>query len=165
MQCETMLPNIATSCSPTSLSSPTSTSFISRSQILPQEAIQKDAVRTPVQVQGAKTRVGGSTRAGAPTCRPLAHTLMCAPSAEAMHTLPWTARQRVENQKWENRPRYTRNFVWINNEPPHMTLAAYTEIMPALPSPPENKLNNKAVHATIRNHPHLFQLVTPININ
>ena len=46
-----------------------------------------------------------------------------------------------------------------------MTLAAYTEIMLALPSPPENELNNKAVHATIHDHPHLFQLVTPINID
>ena len=46
-----------------------------------------------------------------------------------------------------------------------MTLAAYTEIMPALPSPPENELNNEATHATIRLHPHLFHLVTPVNID
>ena len=46
-----------------------------------------------------------------------------------------------------------------------MTLAAYTEIMLALPSPPENKLNNEAAHATIRLHPHLFHLVTPVNID
>ena len=46
-----------------------------------------------------------------------------------------------------------------------MTLAAYTEIMPALPSPPENELNNEVANATIRNHPHLFQLVTPVNVN
>ena len=46
-----------------------------------------------------------------------------------------------------------------------MTLAAYTEIMPALPSPPENELNNEAAHATIRLHPHLFHLITPVNID
>ena len=50
VQCETVLPSVAISCSPISPSSPTSMSFISRSQVLPQEAIQKDAVRTPVQV-------------------------------------------------------------------------------------------------------------------
>ena len=48
--CKTVLPSVAISCSPISPSSLTSTSFISRSQVLPQEAIQKDAVRTPVQV-------------------------------------------------------------------------------------------------------------------
>ena len=46
-----------------------------------------------------------------------------------------------------------------------MTLAAYTEIMLALPLPPKNELNNEAAHATIRHHPHLFQLVTPVNID
>ena len=46
-----------------------------------------------------------------------------------------------------------------------MTLAAYTEIMPALPSPPENELNNEVANATIRNHPHLFQLVMPVNVD
>ena len=97
--CETVLPSVATSCSPTSPSSPTSTSFISRSWVFPQEAIQKDAARTPVQVQGAETCVEGSMRAGAPTRRPLAHTPMCAPSAAATHTPPWTARQRLENQR------------------------------------------------------------------
>ena len=164
-QCETVLPSVATFCSPTLPSSPTSTSFISRSWVFPQEAIQKDAVRTPVQVQGAETRVEDSTRAGAPTCRPLVHMPMCAPSAVAMHTLPRTARRRLENQRWENWPRYARDFIWIDDAPPHMTLAAYTEIMLALPSPPENELNNEVVNATIHNHPHLFQLVTPINID
>ena len=104
-------------------------------------------------------------RAGVPTHRPLVHTLTCAPSAEAIHTWPQNARQRFEDQKWESQPIYARNFVWIYNELPHMTLAAYTEIMLALPSPPENKLNNEAVHATIHDHPHLFQLITPINID
>ena len=46
-----------------------------------------------------------------------------------------------------------------------MTLAAYTEIMLALPLPPENELNSEAAHATIRHHPHLFQLITPVNID
>ena len=50
MWCETVLPSVAISCSPISPGSLTSTSFISRSQVLPQEAIQKDAVRTLVQV-------------------------------------------------------------------------------------------------------------------
>ena len=160
--CKTALPSVATSYSPIS---PTSTSFISRSQVLPQEAIQKDTVETPVQVRNTKTCVGGSTRAGAPTHRPLVYTLTCAPSAIAMHTLSWIASQRFEDQKWECWPKYARNFVWINDEPPHMTLAAYTEIMPALPLPPENELNNEAAHATICHHPHLFQLVTPVNID
>ena len=162
--CETMLLSVATSYSPISLTSLTSTSFISRGWELPQGPIQKDTVETPVQVQNTETRVGDSTKGGAPTRRPLAHTPTCAPSVVATRTLSRIASQRFEDQKWECRPKYVRNFVWIDNEPPHMTLAAYTEIMPALPSPPENELNNDAVRATIHLHPHLFCLVTPVNI-
>ena len=164
-RCETALPSITTSYSPISPTSPTSTSFISRSWVLPREPIQKDAVETPVQVQNAETHVGDSTRAGAPTRRPLVRMPMCAPSVIATRTPSWIASRRFEDQKWECRPKYARNFVWIDDEPPHMTLAAYTEIMPALPSPPENELNNEGARATIRHHPHLFQLVTPVNID
>ena len=89
----------------------------------------------------------------------------CAQNVATIRTLPTNARQRLEEQRWENHPRYARGLVWTDNDPTHTTLAAYTEIMPALPSAPTNELNNPVAHATIRLHPHLFQLITPINID
>ena len=74
------------------------------------------------------------------------------------------ARQRLEEQRWENRPRYARGLVWTDDDPMHTTLTAYTETMPALPSAPTNELNNPVAHAIIHHHLHLFQLITPINI-
>ena len=90
---------------------------------------------------------------------------MCAQNVATICTLPTNARQRLEEWRWENCPRYARCLVWTNNDPTHTTLAAYTETMPALPSAPTNELNNPVAHTTIHLHLHLFQLITPININ
>ena len=62
-------------------------------------------------------------------------------------------------------PKICRGLVWTNNEPTHTMLAAYTEIMPALPIPPANELNNDIALTMICDYPHLFLLITPININ
>ena len=75
------------------------------------------------------------------------------------------ARQRLEERRWEKCPRYTRGLVWTNDDPTHTTLTTYTEIMPALPTPPTNELNSSIALTTICDHPHLFQLITPINID
>ena len=75
------------------------------------------------------------------------------------------ARQRLEEWRWEKCPRYARGLVWTNDDPTHTTLTTYTEIMPALPTPPTNELNSSIALATIHDHPHLFQLITPINID
>ena len=106
-----------------------------------------------------------STRADAPTCKLLVPMPTCAQNVTTIRTLPMNARQRLEERRWENHPRYARGLVWTNNDPMHTTLATYTETMPALPSAPTNELNNPVAHAMIRLHPHLFQLITPININ
>ena len=104
-------------------------------------------------------------RADAPTRKLLASMPMCAQNVATICTLPTNARQRLEEWRWENCPRHARCLVWTNNDPTHTTLAAYTESMPALPSAPTNELNNPVAHTMIRLHPHLFQLITPINID
>ncbi|KAG8961706.1 hypothetical protein FRC05_005827 [Tulasnella sp. 425] len=43
--------------------------------------------------------------------------------------------------------------------------AAYTEVAPPIPAPPENELNNPVTIQTIRSYPHLFQIVTSINVD
>ena len=162
--CTTELLNDETSCSPTSPSSQTYMSSTSKN-LASLAVIQKGVPVQSDQVRDTGMLAGISMRADAPTCKLHAPMPTCAQNVTTIHTLPTNARQRLEEQRWENRPRYTRGLVWTNDDPTHTTLATYTETMPALPSAPTNELNNPVAHATICDHPHLFQLVMPININ
>lgn len=85
-----------------------------------------------------------------------------------MHIPPQNARRASVNEiheRWANRPRYVRDLVWASDEPSRTTLALYTESMPSIPSPPENEMSNTIALDTIKNYPHLFKIVTPINID
>ena len=66
---------------------------------------------------------------------------------------------------WAHCPCYARDLVWDEALMHHMTLTQFTKIAPPLPSPPDNKLNNQVALDTIVCNPHLFKLVTPINIH
>ena len=162
--CATVLHNDETSCSPISPSSQIYTSSTSKN-LASLAVTQKGVPVQSDQVRDARMLADVSTRADAPTRKLLAPMPTCAQNVATICTLPTNARQRLEERRWENRPRYTRGLIWTNNDPTHTTLAAYTETMPALPSAPTNELNNPAAHATIHLHPHLFQLITPINID
>ena len=162
--CATELLNDETSCSPISPSSWIYTSSTSKN--LASLAVTQKGVAIQLdQVRDARMLADVSTRADAPTRKLHAPMPTCAQNVATICTLPTNARQRLEEQRWENRPRYVRGLVWTNNNPTHTTLATYTETMPALPSAPTNELNNPVAHATIRLHLHLFQLITPINID
>lgn len=67
--------------------------------------------------------------------------------------------------RWARRPRYVRDLVWADDEPTRTTLAAWTESAPPLPSPPENELSNPIALRTIYDNPHLFKIVTPIDVD
>ena len=162
--CGIELLNSETSCSPTSPSSQIYTSSTSKN-LASLAVTQKGIPVQSDQVQDAGTLADVSMRADAPTHKLLVPMPTCAQNVTTIRTLPTNARQRLEEQRWENRPRYVRCLVWTDNDPMHTTLAAYTETMPALPSAPTNELNNPVAHATICLHPHLFQLITPINID
>ncbi|PBK87901.1 hypothetical protein ARMGADRAFT_1121541, partial [Armillaria gallica] len=45
-----------------------------------------------------------------------------------------------------------------------MMTATWTETLPPMPGPPTNELNNHLALGTIKLHPVLFDIVTPINI-
>jgi hypothetical protein len=64
-----------------------------------------------------------------------------------------------------DRPRYARDLIWADNEPTRTTLAMATESMSPLPGPPENELSNQVALETIRQNPHLFKIVTPIDVD
>ena len=53
----------------------------------------------------------------------------------------------------------------VNLKPFSPVTADWTEHAIPLPQPPDNKLNNPVTSQTIANHPSIFKIVTPININ
>jgi len=66
-------------------------------------------------------------------------------------------------QNLSSHPMYLRNFWWgDDNEVPKITLALASEILPPLPSVPDNELKNTPLNNTLASHPHLFDIVTPI---
>ncbi|KDQ08110.1 hypothetical protein BOTBODRAFT_72320, partial [Botryobasidium botryosum FD-172 SS1] len=58
--------------------------------------------------------------------------------------------------------KYARDFVWSDSHATRITLADATETMPPLPAPPESS-HYGAGAETVKNYPHLFPIVTPIN--
>ena len=67
--------------------------------------------------------------------------------------------------RWAHRPHYARDFIWGDSEQPRVTLAMWTESAQPLPSPPANELTNAVAIKTIEENPHLFKIVTPINVD
>ncbi|KIJ43053.1 hypothetical protein M422DRAFT_118624, partial [Sphaerobolus stellatus SS14] len=65
--------------------------------------------------------------------------------------------------RWK-RPRYTRGFLWSADEEPGTPSATSTISAAPLPSPPQSELSNQIALETIRKNPHLFKIVTPINV-
>ncbi len=66
------------------------------------------------------------------------------------------------------RPHYTRGYLWqdpdsLNRDMP-MTTATWTETLLPMPQPPYNELNVHVALDTIKSHPTLFHIITPINI-
>jgi hypothetical protein len=64
-------------------------------------------------------------------------------------------------------PRFLRGFVWESSTKSHFMSpsATATEFAEPLPSPPPSILNDPATTYTLTHFPHLFRIVTPINID
>ena len=67
--------------------------------------------------------------------------------------------------RWHNRPRYAHGFIWADNEPMRVTLAVHTLSAPPLPGPPANELLNSTANHTTTTYPHLFAVVSPVNVD
>ena len=63
------------------------------------------------------------------------------------------------------RPRYLRYNLWDPTTPFHPTVADWSETAIPLPAPPLSELNDPIVQKTISDNPHLFWIVTPINVD
>ncbi|KIJ43077.1 hypothetical protein M422DRAFT_170302 [Sphaerobolus stellatus SS14] len=67
------------------------------------------------------------------------------------------------DERWK-KPRYTRGFLWTDNELAGTPSASSTIFAQPLPSPPQSELNNQIALETINENPSLFKIITPINI-
>jgi hypothetical protein len=169
-QCASELRNAETYHSPTTANSLTSTYSGSKTQeqAEPNRGIQigKTAEVSLVEEVDVERHVGDGMRDGAPTLPPTAISPTSAQSAEAMHTPVPSANSRVPSvDRWALRPRYARDLVWADDIPIHTTLVAWTESAPPLPSPPSNELLNPIALKTIEDHPDLFKIVTPVDVD
>ena len=160
-----------TSCSRTTTISQTSTSSGSKTPV-PVEPERETGINAHVVEAGVRVTAndvkyaGGGMRDGAPTRSLPATMSLAAPSAVATATRAQSANNKLRGaDRWAYRPRFARDFVWTDNEPPRTTLALWTESMPPFPTPPENELNNPVALDTIRNYPHLFKIVTPLDVD
>jgi hypothetical protein len=67
-------------------------------------------------------------------------------------------------ERWSRRPRYVRNFVWSEERISLLTSAMATIYAPPCPEFPSNELSNLSTLSTIHENPHLFRVVSPINL-
>ncbi|KAF7783258.1 hypothetical protein Agabi119p4_2634 [Agaricus bisporus var. burnettii] len=83
-----------------------------------------------------------------------------------------SSKPRKEREKglcrWFNgkgfRPKYLRYNHWDLDGRPSPSVMSWSEKAEALPSPPNLPFDH-AIMSTIRGHPHLFQIVTPLNVH
>jgi hypothetical protein len=62
-------------------------------------------------------------------------------------------------------PKYLRYNWWRDDEEFSKSSADWTHTVLPLPSPPPIELSNPVVSKTIRENPHLFKIVPPINVD
>jgi hypothetical protein len=131
---------------------------------------QTHLVRTKAEDSQLKSsnHADGSTSGSALTQPATADINMFAP------LVPRTDMSRPSARKWQaptelvhilKWPRFARDFLWENHEIGESPSAQASETAPPVPCIPEYELNNTAAATTIHEHPELFQIVTPINVD
>ena len=68
------------------------------------------------------------------------------------------------NEKWK-RPKWVRGYLWSENEISYTPSVTATETAPPLPDVPNSELILPILNKTIRDHPELFKIITPVNID
>jgi hypothetical protein len=118
---------------------------------------------------GPRTHVDVGTTAGAQIPQVLVPADTSVPSAAPTPIRHENVRRlhRASDwwDRWGNKPRYARQFIWDIDENTKPTSAEATITYPPVPSVPENEYANLPACNTIRENPHLFKIVTPINVD
>ncbi|KAL1657620.1 hypothetical protein GGF50DRAFT_121663, partial [Schizophyllum commune] len=132
------------------------------------------------QCSGARREVSDATpatgrRAGTPalTATPADVGMpKSAPPAAASGALPRratpSASKRPVLDRWRTRPRYARDLLWVvdaSSRPSKVIAADATIFLDPLAEVPLNERQSEVALRIIRDHPHLFDVETPINID
>jgi len=162
-QPESEFPNAVTCSSLISGNSSTSTCTGYKTQVVqPLEPRVVALNKESVAPKNAK-HVNNGMKANVPTQLSPAAMPMSARNVVSTPT-PQNAKNNT-SEPWATRPRYLRNYVWPDEQPSSIPSALATEYMLPVPSPPVNELSNFPVIRTIQQHPHLFKIITPINVD
>ena len=124
-------------------------------------SMQRDGRRTNLVTNGAIASVTKRKRS--------AEESMCATTAGSLDTEERIAESRLEELEKPppKKPKYLEQSVWANPDtsPPFSPTARYTLTDAPLPRPPPDEFSNLEAMTTIQQNPHLFPIVTPINVN
>ncbi|XP_006460709.1 hypothetical protein AGABI2DRAFT_117638 [Agaricus bisporus var. bisporus H97] len=107
-------------------------------------------------------RVYADGSMGRDVSSPTVNSRMPVAFAEASNTDEWSV--LTQNQNLVVRPKYLRYNHWDLDGRPSPSVMSWSEKAEALPSPPNLPFDH-AIMSTIRGHPHLFQIVTPLNVH
>lgn len=77
----------------------------------------------------------------------------------------WTAKSRRQCEEVGKLPRYLRHNVYRDDGKTSRSCADWTEVAKPFPSVPLIEHNNHLAIDTIKHHPHLFKVDTPINVD
>jgi len=70
----------------------------------------------------------------------------------------------IDGEVFGMRPRYLRHNLWMPDADPLLTAAEWTLLADPLPPPSQQEFKNLAARQTINEHPELFAIVSPINV-
>ncbi|KAF5377087.1 hypothetical protein D9615_010553 [Tricholomella constricta] len=108
----------------------------------------------------------GSTPLKAAQGNPTANTVINVASATPPLTEDTPARRASKGVvAFGLRPKYLRYNNWDDTLPLARTTAKWSKTASPLPSPPLDALNDPIANQTICEHPELFKIVTPINVD
>ena len=165
---ERLLPHAATSPSATIMNSKPSGSPTSITKDRDLANLRAKALKTRIprpnqtRPNAVARSVAGTTPETAP--EPVVGSIS-AISAGTLPTLSPTVPNCPRNDVPCDARKYLRSFKWTNEGRGVSPVVLSTETAPPLPSTPQSELDNEAASKTIKDNPHLFPIVTPINVD
>jgi hypothetical protein len=146
---------------------PSCTPTVSSTREEEERGRQKEATAPREESLPRRTSAGDLTgKVDAGSRRRNATTSMFARVAERSDTERLPALQRNSSEVTnEIRPKYLRYNIWDPNSEFTPNTSDWTLTAEPLEGPPQSAFDNKPVTKTIHENPHLFKIVTPINVD
>lgn len=130
------------------------------------DPLPKRTVRNRIpHLQGENPKsVTSSMREPAKTLMPNASTGISAKDARSQDTRIESARKGAD-EIYGQQPKYLRHNLWEESSTLSPTTAEWSERALPLPHPPVSETSNPFAAKTVRDHPELFKVDTPINVD